>query len=346
MKKSSFIIIFFITIIISLSVFYLFSDVFFGSESNQSSSTETDFDEDKTAGEEPLDEDANLDKNLLDDKEREPIEEPEEGTPSEDEEVGTDDNKEVVDDDKVRETSSRQSKKMLDYTGKPWSDELELVLKDVDFNEFTFNIDKPSLIQDVNSIFVLANKANYFPDDFVPINLVAPKSPYMGGGDRYKLRKVAADALDSLVKSASESGYVIRSVSAYRSISYQRDLFNYYVKKDGLAKASRYSSKPGHSEHHTGLCTDVSSPVMNYLLEQSYGSKPEGIWLFNNAHRFGFVIRYPKDKEMFTGYTYEPWHIRYFGVALATYLYETGLTYEEFIALQKGLDVNDIRIEN
>ncbi len=241
---------------------------------------------------------------------------------------------------------SLQSDKMLEFTGVPWSQKLEDELKNVDFDSFGFSLEDPTLISDVNSLFVLVNKANYFPDEFVPINLVSPKTTYMGGGDRNRLRKVAADALDELVLEAEKNGLNIKSVSAYRSIDYQSGLFNSYAAKDGVEKANKYSSKPGHSEHHTGLCTDVSSPVMGFGLDQSYGNTKEGIWLANNAHRFGFVIRYIKDKELITGYTYEPWHIRYFGIPLASYLYETELTYEEFIALQRGMDIEEIIIKN
>ncbi len=243
------------------------------------------------------------------------------------------------------EEKSRQSQLMLSYTGEAWSSELEEALKDVDFSEYGFDLEKPKLINDINSLFVLANKANYFPEDFVPIGLVAPKSRYAGGGDRNKLRDIAADALDDMVKAAAESSCDIQSVSAYRSIAYQKDLFNYYAQRDGVEKANKYSSKPGYSEHHTGLCVDLSSPSMGFGLDQSYGDTPEGKWLEENAAEYGFVIRYPKDKENITGYTYEPWHLRYLGIPLARYLKQNNLCYEEFLALQLGLEPEKIIID-
>ncbi len=261
------------------------------------------------------------------------------------EENNTDEVSQSEDGKQTDNNDSKQSKEQFDFTGVKWSEELESELKDIDFNAFGFSVEEPTLISDVNSLFVLANKANYFPDNFVPIDLVSPKSGYMGGGDRNRLRKVAADALDRLVNEAASQGINIKNVSAYRSIEYQRGLFNSYAAKDGIEKANKYSSKPGHSEHHTGLCADVSSPSMAFGLGQSYGKTKEGIWLAENAHRYGFVVRYPDGKENITGYTYEPWHIRYFGTSLASYLYQTGLTYEEFIALQRGIKINDIIIK-
>ncbi len=240
---------------------------------------------------------------------------------------------------------SRQSKLMLEYTGESWSPQLEEDLKQTDFEAYNFDVENPSLIQDVNSIFVLANKANYFPPDFEPINLITPQTNHAGGPDRRSMRRVAANALDTLTTEAKESGYDIQTVSAYRTIAYQEVLFNNYAASDGEEAANRYSSKPGHSEHHTGLCVDVSSPSVSFGLDQSYGTTPEGMWLEENAHRYGFVIRYPKGKEDLTGYTYEPWHIRYLGVPLATYLKENDLCYEEFLALQQNKTPDEIRID-
>ncbi len=247
---------------------------------------------------------------------------------------------------KVNQNNSRQSAFMLEYTGAAWSTELEEALKDVDFTQYGFDKENPTLIKDVNSVFVLANKANHFPADFVPVDLVSPKTKYAGGGDRNRMRKLAADALDKLVQGASNVGYDIQNVSAYRSIAYQKTLFDSYAARDGIAAANKYSSKPSFSEHHTGLCADVSSPSMSFGLGQEYINTKEGAWLAGNAHKYGFIIRYPLNKEYITGYTYEPWHIRYFGVPLATYLYENELTYEEFLALQVGKTPAEIKYQD
>ncbi len=241
-------------------------------------------------------------------------------------------------------TESRQSDLMWQYTGEKWSPELEKALEEVDFEAYGFDVENPTLIEDVNDLFVLANKANYFPKDFEPINLVLPQTNHAGGPDRRSMRKIAADALDQLTAAAQEDGWEIKSISAYRTIAYQEVLFNSYAATDGEEAANRYSSKPGYSEHHTGLCVDVSSPSMGFGLDQSYGDTSEGKWLEDHAHQYGFVIRYPKGKEHLTGYTYEPWHLRYLGVPLATYLKENDLCYEEFLGLQVGKSPEEIEI--
>ncbi len=239
---------------------------------------------------------------------------------------------------------SGQSKLMYDYTGKKWTKALSKQLKGVDFSSFGFDIYNPVYIKDINSTLVLANKANRFEDNFKPINLVNAKSKHSGNVNRRKLREVAANAIDKLISAAKKDGIEIQTVSCYRTISYQKGLFKRYAAKDGEKKAAMYSSRPGHSEHHTGLCADVSSPSMNYGLGTSYGNTKEGKWIAKNAHKYGFIVRYPKGKKDITGYSYEPWHIRYLGVPLATYLKETGLCYEEFIALQVGKSPEDIKI--
>lgn len=240
--------------------------------------------------------------------------------------------------------ASRQSTRMKEYTKKEWSPELEEALKDLDFSMFHFDVNEPVQIKEINNLFVLANKANYFPDSFEPIDLVDPKVKHAGNVTRRQLRKQAAEALEQLIFAAKEAGQDIQSVSGYRTIAYQKTLYKYNVERQGLALANQYSSKPGHSEHHTGLCMDVSSPSVGFDLIESYGNTKEGIWLAENAHKFGFIIRYPKGKEEWTGYSYEPWHIRYLGLPLAEYLYTTGLCYEEFLGLQQGKMPEEIKI--
>lgn len=240
---------------------------------------------------------------------------------------------------------SRQSKEMLEYTKAAWPEELEEALKEVDFSAFHFDVNEPRQIEDVNSLFVLANKANYFPEDFEPIELIDPQSKHAGNQTRRKLRKVAADAIDELIAAAKNEGLDIQTVSGYRTIAYQKILYKSNVERQGLELANRYSSKPGHSEHHTGLCMDVSSASVGFDLVEKYSQTKEGKWLAENSHFYGFVIRYPEGKDNITGYSYEPWHIRYLGVPLATYLYQTGLCYEEFLALQQGKQPEEIVIK-
>lgn len=171
--------------------------------------------------------------------------------------------------------------------------------------------------------------SNYKPDD-----LVVPDIPFAFSDktlDKRKLKKVAADALEELYAAAlEEEGLTIYGVSGYRSYDRQYEIYGTNLFTRGIRHTNLYSAAPGNSEHQTGLAIDVSCKSINYALRESFADTPEGIWLRENCWRFGFILRYQKDKEEITGYAYEPWHIRYVGVPLAYYLYTNDLTLEEY----------------
>ena len=137
--------------------------------------------------------------------------------------------------------------------------------------------------------------------------------------------QTASTALKQLQQAASTAGHNIPLISGFRSYSRQQTLYNNYVARDGQALADTYSARPGHSEHQTGLAFDVGK------LDDNYGSTPAGIWLKENCHKYGFILRYPKGKESITGYQYEPWHIRYVGVEHATKIMNQNITLEEYL---------------
>jgi len=134
-------------------------------------------------------------------------------------------------------------------------------------------------------------------------------------------------AFAAMQAEAARSGLSLRIVSGYRTYAYQANLYQQRVARSSVAEADRYVARPGHSEHQTGLALDVNST------SPSFGQTAEGRWLAANAHRFGFIIRYPAGKENVTGFAYEPWHIRYLSPELATTLYTRGLTLEEWFAI-------------
>ena len=145
------------------------------------------------------------------------------------------------------------------------------------------------------------------------------------------MRKEAADALKLIFDAElEETGIQLYAMSGYRSYNTQAALYKGYVRNYGEASANKFSAKPGQSEHQTGLVMDISSKSVKYGLYESFGDTIEGIWVANNAHRYGFIVRYPKGKEDITGYMYEPWHLRYLGVELATKVFESGLTLDEY----------------
>lgn len=141
----------------------------------------------------------------------------------------------------------------------------------------------------------------------------------------YNSASAAVSALNRLQAGAKNAGFSMPLLSGYRSFDYQDKLYRKYAAEDGVAAANTYSAWPGHSEHQTGLAFDVGS------ISNNYGSTRAGKWLAAHAHEYGFIIRYPKGKEHITGYQYEPWHVRYLGVDLATKVYKSGLCLEEYL---------------
>ena len=182
------------------------------------------------------------------------------------------------------------------------------------------------LIENPNDILVLVNKNNQLLSNFIPKDLESISLKY-SNKDKY-LKKEAKIAFEKLSEDASNLGYRIVAVSAYRDYNYQNELFNYYVKGKGLNYALECSAKPGHSEHQTGLALDVEGSNKDY---DNFENSKEFIWMKNNAHKYGFILRYPKGKEHITGFKYEPWHYRYVGIEVAKYIYENNLTLEEYL---------------
>ena len=138
---------------------------------------------------------------------------------------------------------------------------------------------------------------------------------------------VANTALQKMFAAAKTDGLDLFVRSGFRSYATQKNLYNNYVARDGKAEADRYSARPGHSEHQTGLGFDINKA------NSSFEGTPEAIWLAENCHKYGFIIRYPKGKEHITGYIYEPWHVRYLGVDNATDVYNSGLCLEEYLGI-------------
>lgn len=185
---------------------------------------------------------------------------------------------------------------------------------------------------DPNSITVYVNKEYNLPKDFVPDDLRVVNIPFdiPSYSDRKLMRKEAAEAIEKLFDAASANGYTLYGISGYRSYSRQKEIFLNNLITKGKTHTLRYSAAPGTSEHQTGLAMDLSSESVDLELVTDFANCPEGKWLAEHAHEYGFIIRYPKDKEDITGYAYEPWHIRYVGKDLANYLYNNGLTLDEY----------------
>ncbi len=183
-----------------------------------------------------------------------------------------------------------------------------------------------------DSITVLVNKKYKMSKDYIPADLVVPNIPFSfyGTFEKSYVREVTARALEKLFAKAATKNIILKGVSGYRSYARQEEIYNRNVNTRGKETTNLVSASPGSSEHQTGLTIDVSSESVGCALETSFGDTAEGKWLARNCHKYGFIIRYPEDKTEITGYSYEPWHIRYVGKKLATYLYKKNLTLEEY----------------
>ncbi|QDP39697.1 M15 family metallopeptidase [Radiobacillus deserti] len=191
--------------------------------------------------------------------------------------------------------------------------------------------------EDPDNIHILVNKTHFLPDDYVPADLVVPNVPFPFEefAEKKQLRLEAATALEALFQASKKAGLDLVAASGYRSYERQAVIYQNNVEKNGKKHADKFSAQPGSSEHQTGLAMDVTSAEMAFALEQTFEQTDEGAWLADNAYKYGFVIRYPEGKEAITGYSYEPWHIRYVGKELAKELYTRSLTLEEYYDLQQ-----------
>jgi D-alanyl-D-alanine carboxypeptidase len=179
----------------------------------------------------------------------------------------------------------------------------------------------------LNTEKVLVNKHYYLENDYVPEKLENISVQYALSD--MKLVHEAREAFETLAKAAKKQKLNIVAMSTYRSYDYQVKLWNKYAKQDGERKADTYSGRAGHSEHQTGLAVDVYNEKENYT---NFEKTKEFDWMQEHAHEYGFILRFPKDKENETGYQYESWHYRYVGVEAATYIKEKNISFEEYYA--------------
>ena len=182
---------------------------------------------------------------------------------------------------------------------------------------------KPS--KNLNTNLILVNKYNYLTEDYIPENLEPIDIAYARSG--MQLVSEARSAFETLSEDAKKEGMNIIAMSSYRSYDYQVNLYDNYVATDGKEAADTYSARAGYSEHQTGLAVDVYNKVLPYT---SFEETEEFNWMQENAYKYGFILRFPKDKVNITGYQYESWHYRYVGKEAAKYIHNHDLTLEEY----------------
>lgn len=180
--------------------------------------------------------------------------------------------------------------------------------------------------EDASKIDVLVNKYHKLDENYEPSDLTIIDSKYASGTQ--KLRKEAQIKFEEMASDMAKENLKIFAGSTYRSYTYQKGLYDRYVKKDGFAAAETYSARSGYSEHQLGLAVDIVNGKWDYLSEND----KEYDYLINNSYKYGFILRYPRGSEYITGYMFEDWHFRYLGVELATKVFNSGLTYDEYIA--------------
>lgn len=174
--------------------------------------------------------------------------------------------------------------------------------------------------------YLIVNKSYPLDSNWIPSNTYSKISA--------EICKTCIDntAYESWLKMKNDAisiGLNIYIASGYRSYQYQGELYQSYLKRDGKDAADTYSARAGHSEHQSGLAFDLNS------VDSSFAATDEGKWVNDNAHLYGFIIRYPKDKTNETGYKYESWHLRYVGLELAEKLYNDGnwITMESYFGI-------------
>ena len=176
---------------------------------------------------------------------------------------------------------------------------------------------------------ILVNKNNLLSKDYKPKLYIVDDNKnnfhnYIDPNLKPELALEIKSYVDKLLNDAWKSGMFIIVDSGYRSYEYQKVLYNGYLKYDPVNIVDTFSARPGHSEHQTGLAIDLSP------IDDSFAYTKEYSWLKDNAHKYGFILRYPNNFVDLTGYKYEPWHYRYVGVDVATYIYNNNITFDEY----------------
>ena len=182
-----------------------------------------------------------------------------------------------------------------------------------------------------DNLLVLINKTIRLSSSYYPKDLIGLDTSIKASSSGMQLRSGAANALLRMFNDARKKGHTYHVNSTYRSYQTQVSTYNYWVSQVGTYEANRFSARPGHSQHQLGTAVDITSSTVDNKLMASFGNTPEGKWLTQNGYKYGFALSYPSGYEQVTGYTYEPWHLRYIGVANAANMKNSGLILELYL---------------
>lgn len=185
---------------------------------------------------------------------------------------------------------------------------------------------------------LLVNPWHYLPEDYDP-DLVSLSSDILKH-DGAKVSRICKDALEQMIRDCTRECSAVRVISSYRTQAFQEQNFERkvqqyiqkgYSRKEAEELAATEVARPGTSEHQSGLAVDITDENRWWDLTDNQANMPAQKWLMENSWRYGFILRFGKDKQPVTGVTYEPWHYRYVGLAVAAELHESGLALEEYL---------------
>lgn len=176
-------------------------------------------------------------------------------------------------------------------------------------------------IESCDDLLVIVNKHFKLPDDYAPTDLVEV--------DGRMMRAITAQAYVTMRDAAAADGLSVSVSNSYRSLADQQTVYKKRIRLDGSAeKADKTCARPGHSEHHTGLAIDVQGSIRG---GRNIDKTPEGPWVRDNCHKFGFILRYTPEIVEITGYASEPWHLRYVGTEVSTDMKKRNIpSFEEY----------------
>lgn len=194
----------------------------------------------------------------------------------------------------------------------------------------------------------LVNKTNLLDETYVPNNLIETDQNennfhnYADPTLKPQVQKYVFEQFQKLQHEAAKDNLFIIIDSGYRSYEYQKKVYEKICKEKGLEYAKQFVAPPGASEHQTGIAIDIAAIRNNNYSDEIEENDKEVLWMMDHSYKYGFILRYPKGKENITGYSFEPWHFRYVGISLATFIHQNNLTLEEYYLKKNEYDSIDI----
>ncbi len=215
----------------------------------------------------------------------------------------------------------------LNYYDKNSDKSIDLVVSIVNVNANNDFYDNDSATNVDDGILMLVNKYHYLPENYDPKDIVNIKNWYCYGENQIK--DEVYQKFIEMYNDASKNNLKLIISSGYRTYDEQKETYDSYVDRYGVKKADGLAARPGYSEHETGLTLDITT---GKATKDTFEDTDEFKWLKENSYKYGFILRYPKDKENITGYDYEPWHYRYVGIETSTKIHELDITFDEYYA--------------